>query len=158
MENVEEVLPGKRRKWLFKKLERIMNRIENFELPMYISEVYLFGSFLKEKDSPTDIDIILIYDSNKTAEMYEVVDSKGNLKWKMWDLRRSPSRLRGMLKYNSERTVHLNIVPSLQAFQKDLEYEMDVWLKIWDVNDRDWHGKLIKYFSDFHRSKLRTQS
>lgn len=85
MENVEEVLPGKRRKWLFKKLERVMDRIENLELPMFIREVYLFGSFLKEKNSPTDIDIILIYDPDKTAEKYEVMDSKGNLKWKMWD-------------------------------------------------------------------------
>ncbi len=124
-----------------------MAQIEKGRLPMHIMEIYLFGSFLKKKERPTDIDILLIYDPNRTAEMYEYVDRKGRGAWRMWDLRTSPARLRGMLKFNAERSVDINICPSLKAFQTDLEYDMDVWLKIWRTDDRDWKSKLIDYFT-----------
>lgn len=147
MLSVSDILPDARRKWLFKKLERIMERIEAGDLPMAIIEVYLFGSFLKEKEFPKDIDILLIYDSNITAEMHEYVDYKGDRHWRMWDLRTSPSRLRGQLKKNSERTVDINICPTLEAFQSDLAYEMDTWLSIWTSRDRNWRDKLASYFT-----------
>jgi len=135
-----------RRRWLLRKLDRVMTRIDQGDLPMSIVKVYLFGSFLKGKEFPKDIDILLIYDSNLTAEMYEHVDRRGRQSWRMWDMRTSPSRLRGMLKSNSERSVDLNICPSLEAFQRDLEYEMDLWIGIWEPEDRDWRGKLEAHF------------
>ena len=146
MKSLEDLLPDARRKWLFSKLERIMHRIEQGDLPMVISEVYLFGSFLKDEEFPKDIDILVLYDTNKTAEMYEHTDSSGRTHWMMWDLRTSPSRLRGRLKKNSERSVDLNICPTLEAFQNDLEYEMDMWLSIWTPEDRDWRGRLFNHF------------
>lgn len=141
-----ELLLDDRRRWLFEKLERIMNRIEAGDLPMSIVEVYLFGSFLKETEYPKDIDILLIYDSNRTAEMYEYVDNKGKVKWRMWDLRTSPSRLRGMLKSNAERTLDVNICPTLETFQRDLKFEMNTWLSIWTPDDRNWRNKLARFF------------
>jgi hypothetical protein len=140
------LLLDERRRWLLQKLERVMSRIEKGGLPMSIVEVYLFGSFLKEKGYPRDIDILLIYDSTKTAEMYEYFDRQGKKRWGMWGLGMSPSRLRGMLKSNAETTVDINICPSLEAFQVDLEYEMDTWLSIWKPQDRDWRGKLVGHF------------
>ena len=146
MSSLVEILPDTRRKWLFKKLERIMDRIERNDLPMIITQVYLFGSFLKGKEHPKDIDILIIYDSNQTAERYEYVDQRGERRWRMWDLRTSPARLRGLLKKNSERTVDLSICPTLEAFQTDLSYEMDMCLSIWTTEDRDWRGKLVSHF------------
>jgi DNA polymerase/3'-5' exonuclease PolX len=125
-----------------------MNRIEADDLPMYIHEVYLFGSFLRSKEYPKDIDILLIYDSDKTAELYEVRSPTGEIKWRIWEMRRSPARLRGVLKANSERSVDINICPTLKAFQMDLAYEMDTWLKIWDREDDNWRAKLLRHFDD----------
>jgi len=144
----EKMPPSRRWRWLYGKLERIMDRIEKGGLPMHISEVYLFGSFLKGKDRPKDIDILLVYDPDKTAELYETLDPIGEIGWKLWEMRRSPSRLRGLLKANSERSVDINICPTLQAFQLDLAYRMDTWLKIWDLDDRDWRGRLLRHFAD----------
>jgi hypothetical protein len=146
MRSLKDILPDDRRRWLLSKLERIMDRIEEGDLPMALSEVYLFGSFLKNEEFPKDIDILLLYDSNKTAEMYEHTDISGKTRWMMWDLRTSPSRLRGCLKKNSERSVDLNICPTLEAFQNDLEYEMDIWLSIWTPEDRDWKARLFNHF------------
>ena len=151
MPDLAELLPDDRRRWLLRKLERVMDIVENEELPMVIREVYLFGSFLKEKEYPKDIDILLIYDSIKTGELYEYVDRRGERRWRMWDLRTSPSRLRGRLKKNSERTLDLNICPTLEAFQRDLVFEMDVWLKIWTWENRDWRRKLANHFLDMKR-------
>lgn len=135
-----------RREWLYKKLERIMTKIENDDLPMHIKEVYLFGSFLKCKENPRDIDILLIYDSNKTAKKYEYLDAKGRPKWKLSALRRSPSRLRACLKKNSERTLDLSICPSLEEFKRDLTMDLDLYLRIWSENEKDWKTKLNEYF------------
>ncbi|MGB9881754.1 MAG: nucleotidyltransferase domain-containing protein [Methanomassiliicoccales archaeon] len=135
-----------RREWLHAKLERLMEKIENDELPMHIKEVYLFGSFLKGKKDPRDIDILLIYDSDKTAKKYEYIDKKGRARWKMTALRRSPSKLRAHLKKNAERSLDLSICPSLEEFKKDLTKELDCCLRIWSETDRDWKGKLNEHF------------
>lgn len=117
------------------------------DLPMHIREVYLFGSFLTEKDDPTDLDLLLLYDPDLTAEKYTVEDERGT-HWKMGELARSPSRLRGRLKRNSERSVDLSICPSLEAFQRDLEHEMTLYLCLWTREERDWRDKLNAYFGE----------
>jgi hypothetical protein len=137
----------RRRDWLYKKLERVMDTIENEDLPMYIKEVYVFGSFLKGKDSPRDVDIVLIYDSNLTTKKHETTGKKGIPRWKMWELRKSPSRLRGRLKRNAESTVDLTICPSIEEFQRDLTRELDLCLRIWSVEDRDWRSNLRNHFT-----------
>ncbi|MFP4170598.1 MAG: DUF6932 family protein [Methanomassiliicoccales archaeon] len=141
-------VPGlnRRRRMLLRKLERIMKRVEKGRLPMYIKEVYLFGSFLRGKGDPSDLDILLIYDSNRTASQYTRVDEEGRPAWDLAEMQRSPSRLRGCLKSNSERTVDICICPSLEAFQKDLAYRMDIWLKIWGTEDRRWREKVRSHF------------
>lgn len=141
---------SKRRRWLFAKLERIMAVVDQGDLPMAIKEVFLFGGFLRNKRDPTDIDILLIYDSDETLRMYEAVSRKGERHWRFWDMRKSPSRLRGMLKGNSERSVDLNICPSLEEFQRDLAFRMDVSLSIWTPEDRDWRAKLVSHFERTH--------
>ncbi|MGD1060300.1 MAG: nucleotidyltransferase domain-containing protein [Methanomassiliicoccales archaeon] len=113
---------------------------------MVITEVYLFGSFLRDKPDPNDLDLLLIYDSDATLRMYEVKDGK-EAHWSMWQMRRSPSRLRGRLKKNAEKTVDINICPSLEEYTRDLLYPMDLCLKIWTADDHDWRGKLREYFS-----------
>jgi len=135
-----------RRKWLYNKLVKIMDRVENDDLPMIIKEVYLFGGFLRNKAEPSDIDILLIYDSDKTLRKYETGGKKGNSHWRFWEVRKAPSRLRALLKKNAERSVDINICPSLEEFQKDLAYEMDAYLCIWSLSDRNWKSKLIYYF------------
>lgn len=135
-----------RRNWLFRKLERIMGKVAVGRLPMVITEVYLFGSFLRLKESPADIDILLIYDSDRTLQMYETMGRKGDLHWRFWDVRKSPSRLRGMLKKNAERSVDINICPSLKEFQRNLAYAMDTYLRIWSTDDCNWHSTLKAYF------------
>lgn len=123
-----------------------MRRVDHGHLPMVIKEVYLFGGFLRQKAAPTDIDILLIYDSDATLQMYETVGRKGDRHWRFWDVRRSPSRLRGRLKRNGERSVDINICPSLEEFQRDLAYDMDVWLRIWTPEQRDWRASLLSHF------------
>jgi hypothetical protein len=122
-----------------------MSVIETQDLPMYVKEVYLFGSFIKGKDDPKDIDIVLIYDSEETTKKYETIGRKGDKRWRMWELRRSPSRLRGRLKENAERTVDLTICPSVEEFQRDLTRKLDVCLRIWSVDDRDWRSNLNEH-------------
>ncbi len=136
-----------RREWLWGKLERIMDKVEHDSLPMYIKEVYLFGSFLKGKEDPKDIDIVLIYDSDKTAKMYETIGRKGDPHWRMGELRRAPSRLRGRLKENAERTLDFTICPSLEEFKRDLPKELDCCLRIWSEEARDWRSRLSAYLS-----------
>jgi hypothetical protein len=151
MPSAKAVFDNVRRSWLYGKLERLMDRIEQEDLPMYIKEVYVFGSFLKDKESPRDIDIVLIYDSERTAGKYESVGRNGNPYWRMWELSRSPSRLRGRLKRNAERTVDLTICPSIEEFQRDLTRQLDLCLRIWSVDDRDWRSKLSEYFMETKR-------
>lgn len=134
-----------RRSWLYEKLERVMGQIENEELPMSIKEVHLFGSFLKGKEEPKDIDIVLIYDSEGTVRKYEEVGRNGSKHWRFWDLRRAPSRLRGQLKENAERTVDLTICPSLEEFKRDLTKDLDICLRIWSVDDGDWRSKVREH-------------
>jgi Family of unknown function (DUF6932) len=112
---------NERRRILYSKLVRIMDKVDKGHLPMVIKEVYLFGGFLRNKAAPADIDILLIYDSDATLQMYEAVGAKGDRHWRFWEVRKSPSRLRGLLKRNAERTVDINICPSLEEFQRDLE-------------------------------------
>lgn len=139
---VKSLTGNKRRDWLYKKLERVMDTIENEDLPMYIKDVYVFGSFLKEKESPRDIDLVLIYDSDLTTKKHETIGKKGIPRWKMLELRKSPSKLRGCLKKNAENTIDLTICPSLEEFQRDLTRELDLCLRIWSVEDRDWRSNL----------------
>lgn len=131
--------------WLYKKLERLMNEIETQDLPMYIKEVYIFGSFIKGKDDPNDVDLLLVYDSEETTKKYETLGRRGDRHWKMWELSRSPSKLRGRLKRNAERTVDLTICPSIEEFQRDLTRRLDLCLKIWSVDDRDWRSNLNRH-------------
>ncbi len=147
MEEFLEVLKGARRKVLGKKLARIMGRIEEGELPMFVEEVYLFGSFLTEKTSPQDLDILLIYDSNRTAERYTEVEPDGEEHWNMEELRRAPSRLRDCLKEDGEQ-IDICICPNLDMYQKDLEYRMTNYLRIWSRDDRDWKDKLVRHFRE----------
>jgi len=137
--------------WLYRKLERLMNEIETQDLPMHIKEVYLFGSFIKGKSDPKDVDILLIYDSDKTATKYETRGRRGDKRWRMWELSKSPSRLRGRLKRNSERTVDLTICPSVEEFQRDLTRKLDLCLRIWSSDDRDWRTNLNKYLMEVKR-------
>jgi predicted nucleotidyltransferase len=137
---------NKRRRLLYSKFVRIMDKVDRGHLPMVIKEVYLFGGFLRNKASPTDIDILLIYDSDATLQMYEAVGSKGDRHWRFWEVRKSPSRLRGRLKRNAERTVDINICPSLEEFQRDLAYSMDLWLRVWTPESRDWRATLFDHF------------
>jgi hypothetical protein len=139
---VKSLTGNKRRDWLYRKLEKVMDTIENEDLPMHIKEVYVFGSFLKGKESPRDVDIVLIYDSNLTTKKYETIGKKGIPRWKMWELRKSPSKLRGRLKENAENTIDLTICPSIEEFQRDLTKELDLCLRIWSVEDRDWRSNL----------------
>ncbi len=138
--------PEPRKRWLYGKLERVMDQIEKGGLPMVIKEVYLFGSFLRDNKRPNDLDLLLIYDSDATLKMYEAVDGKGP-HWRLWQMRRSPGRLRGRLKENAEKTVDISICPSLDEYTRDLLYPMDVCLRIWTAEDRDWRGKLREHLS-----------
>lgn len=67
---------------MFGKLERIIGKVDEGRLPMVIAEVYLFGSFLRLKGSPADIDILLIYDSDRKLQMYETRGGNGDLHWR----------------------------------------------------------------------------
>jgi hypothetical protein len=137
--------------WLYKKLERLMNEIETQDLPMHIKEVYIFGSFIKGKSDPKDVDLLLIYDSEETARKYETRERDGGIHWRMWELSKSPSRLRGRLKRNAERTIDLTICPSVEEFQRDLTRELDLCLRIWSIDDRDWRSNLDKYLMKVKR-------
>jgi hypothetical protein len=108
-----------RKAWLFEKLERVMDRLDRGQLPMIITEVYLFGSFLRDKPWPRDLDLLLIYDSDATLKMYEATDGKG-AHWRMWQMSRSPARLRACLKKNAEKAVDISICPSLEEYTRDL--------------------------------------
>ena len=136
---------NKRRRWLYKKLVRVMARVERGHLPMAIKEVYLFGGFLRNKERPRDIDILLIYDSDQTLKMYEATGKSGDVHWRLWEMRRSPSHLRHALKKNAERSVDINICPSLDEYQKDLLFPMDPVLLIWTPMRRDWRSTLSTY-------------
>ena len=144
---VKSLTGNKRRDWLYKKLEKVMDTIENEDLPMYIKEVYVFGSFLKGEESPRDVDIVLIYDSNLTTKKYETIGKREIPRWKMWELRKSPSKLRGRLKENAENTIDLTICPSIEEFQRDLTKELDLCLRIWGVEDRDWRSNLRNHLT-----------
>ena len=122
-----------------------MREIETQDLPMHIKEVYIFGSFIKGKNDPSDVDLLLVYDSEETAKKYETLGKRGDRQWKMWELSKSPSKLRGRLKRNAERTVDLTICPSVEEFQRDLSRRLDLCLKIWSLDDRDWRSNLNHY-------------
>jgi predicted nucleotidyltransferase len=138
----------KRRRWLYRKLVRIMDRVDKGNLPMAIKEVYIFGGFLRNKERPKDIDLLLVYDSDLTLRMYEAVGRKGDLHWRLWEMRRSPSHLRHALKENAERSVDINISPSLEEYQRDLIFPVDPVLLIWTPESRDWRSMLSSYFQE----------
>jgi hypothetical protein len=136
-----------RRAWLYSKLERVMDRIEGGRLPMHVTDVYLFGSFLLEKENPNDLDILIIYDSDLTLQQYETSERTAQPHWQMQALRRSPARLRALLKRNAERSLDICICPSIEEFQRDLKYPMPFYLKIWSRDDDDWRTRLACHFS-----------
>jgi len=138
----------KRRRWLYRKLVHVMDKVDTGHLPMAIKEVYLFGGFLRNKERPKDIDVLLIYDSDETLKMYEVMGRKGDVHWRLWELRRSPSHLRHALKENAERSVDISICPSLEEYQKDLLFPMDPVLRVWTRQERDWRSVLSTYFQE----------
>ncbi len=142
---------SKRRRWLYKKLVRVMEKVDRGHLPMAIKEVYLFGGFLRNKERPKDIDLLLIYDSDQTLKMYEAVGRKGDVHWRLWEMRRSPSHLRHALKENAERSVDINICPSLEEYQRDLLFPMDPVLLLWTPDHKDWRATLAAYF---HQNQL----
>ena len=145
---------GPRRAVLYRKLERVMTVVDEGGLPMVIKEVYLFGSFLRDKQRPTDIDVLLIYDSDATLNLYESVGKKGDKHWRLWEMSRAPGKLRRCLKANAEKSVDLSICPSLEEYQRDLAYPMDIWLRIWTRQDRDWRIKLMDHFDQAVRTPL----
>jgi predicted nucleotidyltransferase len=42
-------------------LQRIANNISNLDLPAEINGIYAFGSILREKENPHDIDLVVLY-------------------------------------------------------------------------------------------------
>jgi hypothetical protein len=146
-----------KRAWLYKKLERVMDRLDGNDLPMYITDVYLFGSFLGAKTEPNDLDLLLLYDSNRTSELYEVREWGKDPHWCMRELRRSPARLRRSLKKNAERSVDISICPSLEEFQRDLAYPLPIYLRIWTRSDRNWRSKLACHFAERSSSGFRLE-
>jgi len=51
-----------KRKTLLRSLEIIVERINKEDLPVQIKEIYVFGSFIRGKEKPHDLDIVMISD------------------------------------------------------------------------------------------------
>ena len=47
---------------LINKLQKAMNDIDKTTLPAEITKIYAFGSILREKENPHDLDLIVLYE------------------------------------------------------------------------------------------------
>lgn len=121
---------------LIKKIERIINRIEIEEdLPLKIKEVYLFGSFLKGKREPDDVDIILVHEKlslEQAEENIQAIKGYGTT---------FEQKMNRRLKANAEKmdiVYFTNIEYAKQVYPRIFEK----YLRIWSTEDKNWKEKL----------------
>lgn len=50
--------------------DTIVGRVKTERMPIFIAEVIIFGSYLKGKTKPHDLDVLLVIDSTKEGEDY----------------------------------------------------------------------------------------
>ena len=55
-----------KRQTLINNLKKVVNRVDQLDLPVTIQKIYGYGSLIRGKENPGDLDLILIY--NKTIE------------------------------------------------------------------------------------------
>ena len=125
-----------KREVLLSKLERVIDIIERGrDLPLDIKEVYTFGSFVRGKEEPGDLDLIMVHSelSPKQAELTSrAIEGHGTS---------LDQQMNGRLKSNSE---NIDVVygTSLEAVIHLLKVKPSTIEKIWSNDDRDWQEKL----------------
>jgi predicted nucleotidyltransferase len=125
-----------KREVLLSKLERVINIIErDRDLPLDIKEVYIFGSFVRGKEEPGDLDLIMVHSElgPKQAELTaRAIEGHGTS---------LDQQMNGRLKSNSE---NIDVVygTSLEAVIHLLKVKPSTIEKIWSKDDRDWREKL----------------
>jgi len=125
-----------KREVLLSKLERVINIIErDRDLPLDIKEVYIFGSFVRGKEEPRDLDLIMVHNEldPKQAELTaRSIEGHGTS---------LDQQMNGRLKSNSEN-IDLVYGTSLEAVIHLLKVKPSTIEKIWSKDDRDWREKL----------------
>jgi len=125
-----------KREVLLSKLERVIDIIErDRDLPLDIKEVYTFRSFVRGKEEPGDLDLIMVHGelSPKQAELTaRAIEGHGTS---------LDQQMNGRLKSNSE---NIDVVygTSLEAVIHLLKVKPSTIEKIWSNDDRDWREKL----------------
>jgi predicted nucleotidyltransferase len=119
------------------------------DLPLDIKEVYIFGSFVRGKEEPDDLDLIMVHNelSPKQAELTAgAIEDHGTYLDK---------QMNGRLKSNSE---NIDVVygTSLEAVIQLLKVKPSTIEKIWSKDDRDWREKLRRIQSRSPEEIIRT--
>jgi predicted nucleotidyltransferase len=137
------------RQVLIAKLERIIETVENAkDLPLDVKEILVFGSFIRGKELPGDLDIIMVHE-DLTPEQLELtvkaIEGHGT------SLER---QMNGRLKSNSE-TVDIIYGPNLEVAMSRMRVKSTIVESVWSKDDHNWKQKLAKVQSRSPEETLR---
>ena len=120
---------------LLTKLQGIINTVESAkDLPLDVKEIYVFGSLIRGKQRPSDLDLVMIHEE-LTSEQLELtvraVEGYGTS---------LEQRMNGRLKSNREN-VDIVYGASLEAVMSRMRVKPSTE-RIWSKDDHDWRKKL----------------
>jgi predicted nucleotidyltransferase len=119
------------RELLEEKLGRIIETIESQRgLPLDVKEVYAFGSFARGKESPGDLDLIVVHQPWTEEQINDMVRGQEG----------PDQQMNARLKSNRE-SVDLVYGESLEAAVSLMPVKPSFILKLWSIDDHDWRGK-----------------
>ncbi len=125
-----------KREVIVTRLQQIIDTIENAEdLPLDVKEIYIFGSFSRDKEEPGDLDLMMVHE-DLTPEQLELtvraIEGHGTS---------LEQQMNGRLKSNREN-VDIVYGPNLEGAMSRMRVEPYVE-KIWSKDDHNWREKLV---------------
>lgn len=122
---------------LLTKLEQIINTVENAkDLPLDVKEIYVFGSFIRGKQQPGDLDLVIIHQEltpEQTELTVRAVEGYGTS---------LEQQMNARLKSNRE-SVDIIYGASLEGAMSRMRVKPSAE-KIWSKDDHDWREKLAR--------------
>jgi predicted nucleotidyltransferase len=122
---------------LLTKLQQIINTVENAkDLLLDVNEIYVFGSFVRGKQQPSDLDLVMIHEELTPEQLEFTVRAVEGYGTSL------EQQMNGRLKSNREN-VDIIYGASLEAAMSRMRVKPTVE-KIWSKDDHDWGEKLAR--------------
>jgi predicted nucleotidyltransferase len=123
---------------LYTRLEQIIKTIEiEKNLPLDIKEIHVFGSFARGKESPGDLDLMMVHEQLTDEQTEQTVRAIQGYATSL------EQQMNGRLKSNREN-IDIAYGASLEEITSRMRVKPSLVVKLWSKDDHNWSEKLIE--------------